>query len=157
MRILLLNQANWRFVDQVISKLENCEITEKIAYLTVDMFEKDKEGFRAAGFKTPDNEKKQYSSIHYTLKLLEKDKIYFIELQTRSLADEQFAEIENEIRYKSDSNCNAITAYTLRSLSRAASVMNFVSFQAYNCVKDISEINSYTDARLAPKRNYNKI
>lgn len=136
MRILLLRQTNWKYIDRVIQDLAGCEIIEKIAYLPSDMYEADKEGFRSAGFETPTDEKKQYSSIHYTLKISYKSFDYYIEVQVRSLAEEQFAEIEHEIRYKSSSNYDAMTSSTLRNLSRAAGVMNYLSFQAYNNLKE---------------------
>ena len=68
-RILLLRQTNWKYIDRVIQELNGCEIIEKIAYLPSDMYEADKEGFKSAGFETPADEKKQDSSIHYTLKI----------------------------------------------------------------------------------------
>jgi ppGpp synthetase/RelA/SpoT-type nucleotidyltranferase len=138
-RILLLRQTNWRYIDKVIQELGGCEIIEKIAYLPSDMYEADKEGFKSAGFETPADEKKQYSSIHYTIKINYKSFDYYIEVQVRSLAEEQFAEIEHEIRYKSSSNYDAMTSSTLRNLSRAAGVMNYLSFQAYNHLKEAAD------------------
>ena len=144
-RILLLNQTNWLYVDKAINKLPNCTIIEKIAYLPSDMFEDDIESFRKAGFLTPSDGKKQYSSIHYVLKINEEGQDYGVELQVRSLAEEQFAEIEHEVRYKSNSNYNSMVSSTLRNLSRAAGVMNYLSFQAYNCIKESQPENTDED------------
>ncbi len=140
MRILLLNQSNWGFIDNLITRLcnhkSNCMITEKIAYLPRDMFQIDKIALTKSGFQIPKIEDKQYTSLHYTLKVIIDKKEYFIEIQVRSLADEQYAEIEHEVRYKSNSKYNPLVSATLRNLARTAGVMNYLSAKAFEEIKN---------------------
>ena len=127
-RILYISREDFKNINQIILNTKNCTILEKIAYIKGDQSEYVKNYYRSLEFE--ENKiltgNKQYSSVHYVLEYqnqIDETSKYYIEIQVRTLAEENYAQIDHKVRYPDDPKSIQLDNL-LNALSNSATNLN---------------------------------